>query len=387
MRLFPGRDTSIFNPVRDAERGTEVCGQCHAQRVPAEPERILDWMTEGPEFRPGDALHDHVTPVRRDLVAPIRGREDMFRNRFWADGTPRLTAYEYQGMRMSAGHRDTDLSCMDCHTMHAGDPRGQMTERQRGDATCLRCHVEYADEAALVAHTRHPADNPGSRCYACHMPQAVYGVMDIHRSHRIESPDAVRDAATGRPNACLNCHLEQSPQWAAARLARDWNVPDGPVSRLDGAAATLAEIATVRFGDPVQKAVIAFRAGQPDHAGEGFGGAWRIPWLLAALADDYPATRRFAHHSLMALLERWPRPDAVAALVATLAKFDFTAPPQARAALLAEAGAHWRALDKHGWPAPPAATGLLPDYRLPTTLRLRLERLGQRQDKQIDIGE
>ena len=39
------------------------------------------------------------------------------------------------------------------------------------------------------------------------MPDAAYGVMDIHRTHRIESPDIVRDAGAGRPNACLNCHL------------------------------------------------------------------------------------------------------------------------------------------------------------------------------------
>ncbi|MGB0515091.1 MAG: hypothetical protein ACPGJE_09660, partial [Wenzhouxiangellaceae bacterium] len=88
-------------------------------------------MYDGPSYRPGDDLLDHVTPVRRDLRAPIAGQENMFQSRFWADGTPRLTAYEFQGMRMSAGHQDTDLSCMDCHTMHAGDPRGQMTERQQ----------------------------------------------------------------------------------------------------------------------------------------------------------------------------------------------------------------------------------------------------------------
>ena len=387
MRLLPGHDTSIVNPVRDPVRGTQVCGQCHAQRVPADAGRILDWMTDGPDYRPGEDLHEYVTPIRRGLIAPIRGSEDMFRNRFWADGTPRLTAYEYQGMRMSEGHRDTDLSCMDCHTMHAGDPRGQMTERQRGDAPCLRCHVDYAGDEQLVAHTRHPADSPGSRCYGCHMPQAVYGVMDIHRSHRIESPDAVRDAAAGRPNACLNCHLGQAPGWAADQLTRHWNVPGGPIERLDGADPALAEGATVLFGDPVQKAVIAFRAGQPDHDGGRLETAWRVPWLLAAMEDNYPSTRRFAHHSLSALFERWPAPGEIAPAARALAEFDFTAPPAVRAAVLAQVRTHWQALDKHDWPAPPAASGLAADYRLPAALRLKLERLGQRQDKQIDIGE
>jgi len=387
MRLFPGRDASIFNPMRDPVRGSQVCGQCHAQRVPAEARRIIDWMYDGPSYRPGDDLLNHVTPVRRDLRAPVQGQEDMFRPRFWADGTPRLTAYEFQGMRMSEGHQDTDLSCMDCHTMHAGDPRGQMTDRQHGDAPCLRCHTDYADEEIIAEHSRHAPDSDGARCYSCHMPEMVYGVMDIHRGHRIESPDAVRDAAAGRPNACLNCHLGQSPRWAAEQLAEHWDVPITPITRRDGGDPALAEGATMLYGDPVQKAIVAWRAGRPDNADQGLEAAWKVPWLLAAMGDNYPSTRRFARMSLRDLLAAWPDAATVAELALLVDQFDFTGPPEQRQQSLRMAELSWRALDKQQWPSPPEASGLDADYRIPDDLLRRLITLGRRQDKQIHIGE
>ncbi len=389
LRIAPGIDRSIVNPVRhDDGRGSQVCGQCHAQRVPADPSRILEWMHDGPSYRPGDDLHAHVTPVTRDLRAPIQGREDLFVNRFWADGTPRLTAYEYQGMTMSAGHEDTDLSCMDCHTMHAGDPRGQITDRQRGNAPCLRCHTDYRGDAQLAAHTLHPVESDSSNCYSCHMPEIVYGVMDVHRSHRIESPDIGRDTAAGRPNACLNCHLEQAPGWVAEQLESGWGLKaPASIERLDGLSPELSEMAAALAGDPVQKAVTAYRVGRPDHAGDALQRAWAIPYLLQAMRDHYPSSRRFARASLIAILEDWPDPAQAERLLDPIRRFDFTAPPALRGEILNAADAAWQGFDRSGWPPVPAASGLQPDYSLPPELIEQLRRIGLRQDKQIDIGE
>src|SRR5690606_33037014 len=136
----------------------------------------------------------------------------------------------YQGLLLSACYQQAELSCIDCHTMHSGDPAGQLPDENRGNAPCLRCHQQFEPEPALVAHTRHDADGEGSLCYNCHMPEIVYGVMDIHRSHRIEVPDAVRDAGAGRPNACLNCHLDKTATWVNESLGN----PAVPVERLDG---------------------------------------------------------------------------------------------------------------------------------------------------------
>ena len=393
MRLAPGRDQSIINPVRlGSEKASHVCAQCHAQRMVPDAESLRSMMHSGPSFRPGENLYAHVEPVTRDAVAPVRGREDMFELRFWADGTPRLTAYEYQGMHLSACYERAEMSCMDCHSMHAGDPAGQITDRNRGNAPCLRCHQEFRRDTALEAHTAHEADSAGSLCYSCHMPYLKYGVMDIHRSHRIEIPDARRDAETGRPNACLQCHLEQSPGWAAAELA-GWNKgsPQAHANadwvRQDGGPADLSDLSTVLVGDPVQKAVAAWWAGQDTQFQRGRDRAWMIAYLIAALDDIYPSTRRFAGRSLHAILLDWPQPEEVAELRYALDDFDFMVEHRRRERPMQALRNAWKALDKSDWPAPPPQSGVGSDFLLPASLRDELVELGRRQDKQISIGE
>jgi hypothetical protein len=389
MRLRPGRDTSIINPVRlDHDRASQVCGQCHAQRMPAEPDMLHDWVHGGPTYRPGMDLHEHITPIWRDTRAPIHGQEDMFELRFWNDGSPRLTAYEYQGLLQSPCHQQAELTCMDCHTMHAGDPAGQLTDRNRTNAPCLRCHQDFRGQEALAEHTRHQVDGPGSQCYNCHMPHMVYGVMDIHRSHRIENPDARRDAEAGRPNACLNCHMEQTPEWAQTELA-EWSgqAPHGPLMRHDGADASMSDAVTLLAGDPVQKAVAAWRTGHEHNYQRGRERAWLVPYLLEAMADIYPSSRRFAHHGLLAVLQDWPEPGEVSAVAIELERFDFIASQPERERVRQAAIERWQDIDKQGWPAPPAASGVDDDFLLPEVLRSELVELGRRQDKQIAIGE
>lgn len=390
MRIAPGRDRSIVNPVRlDARLGSHVCAQCHAQRMIPDSAELRQMLDTGPRYRPGMDLHDFVVPVWRDTQVPVLGHEDLFKLRFWSDGTPRLTAYEYQGMAQSACHQQAELSCMDCHSMHAGDPAGQLTDRNRGNAPCLRCHQDFRREAQLVAHSKHPADSPGSLCYSCHMPHLKYGVMDIHRSHRIEIPDAYSDAAAGRPNACLNCHVEETPIWAAAELAAWYQPAKGqPLPRrLDGGPESLSDLSTVLVGDPVQKAVMAWRAGRPDLAQRGRDRAWMAAYLMEAMADVYPSTRRFSALSLAAILDDWPVPGEVAALQDALQAFDFMGSDEDRARQLGHLRSLWVALDKSSWPAPPPQSGVDEHFLLPAALADELVELGRRQDKQISIGE
>ncbi|MGY6552891.1 MAG: cytochrome c3 family protein [Wenzhouxiangella sp.] len=390
MRIAPGRDQSIVNPVRlDAQLGTHVCAQCHAQRTFPDIETLRQMLDTGPTFRPGDNLHDHVIPVQRDTQVPFVGHDDLFKLRFWADGTPRLTAYEYQGFSASTCYQQAQFSCMDCHTMHAGDPAGQLTDRTRGNAPCLRCHQDFRRETDLVAHTQHPADSAGSLCYNCHMPHLKYGVMDIHRSHRIEVPDAKSDALAGRPNACLNCHVEEAPQWAADALA-NWYGPGPAVQipfRQDGGPLELAELATVLVGDPVQKSILAWRAGHADLSQRGRDRAWMLAYLIEAMEDIYPATRRFSALSFRAILDDWPEAAEVGELGQALARFDFMGAPADRAEQMARLRASWLAIDKSAWPPPPLHSGVGSDFVLPADLRDALVELGRRQDKQIAIGE
>ena len=110
------------------------------------------------------------------------------------------------------------------------------------------------------------------------MPRVVYGVLDVHRSHRIEVPNAARDAAAGRPTACALCHVD-----------RDRAVPDALFA-----------------GDPVARAVAADALGRapfiaaaaPPEAAR----ARRAGLLLEVMARDrYPAIRHLAWRALRRL--------------------------------------------------------------------------------------
>ena len=64
----------------------------------------------------------------------------------------------------------------------------------------------------VAAHAHHDPAGEGARCVGCHMPRIVYGVLDVHRSHRIEIPKVPPASARcwlrAAPDACTLCHVE-----------------------------------------------------------------------------------------------------------------------------------------------------------------------------------
>jgi hypothetical protein len=162
--------------------------------------------------------------------------------------------------------------------MHEGDPRGQIRARfagdgPRSDGMCTGCHSALAAPAALRAHARHDPAGAGGRCINCHMPRIVYGVRDIHRSHRIEIPAPDRTAAAGRPDACSGCHVDRPSTSAQAPMN-----------------AAFA-------GDPLGRAVAADALGRATPADPR-----RVGTLLEMMdSDRYPAIRHIAWRSLRRL--------------------------------------------------------------------------------------
>ena len=263
-------DPTIVNPARlPPQRSAEVCGRCHGQRITPD---VAPFMAHGDPFVPGDDLARTTTPLWRDT--PLRGDRAAFAPRFWGDGTPRLTAYEYQGLLQSRCARDGQLTCTTCHGMHEGDPRGQVRARFRGaaaDGMCTQCHAALADGAAAARHSRHVE---AVRCVSCHMPRVVYGVLDVHRSHRIEIPDAAKDAAAGRPDACGGCHVEK--------------VFAGP-----------STIEALFSGGPVTRAVAADALGRAQVPLDADARARREAALLDVMTTDAtPAVRHLAARAL-----------------------------------------------------------------------------------------
>ena len=346
----------IVNPRKlDAEHSLQVCGHCHGQRVPQDINRIQEILGRGDPFNAGEDLSKIYKPVQRDTTVG----NYSFANRFWANGSPRLTAYEYQGILRSRCFTESkQMSCLTCHTMHGGDPKGQITEENRINKPCLQCHQGLTTTESLTAHTKHSADSAGSSCYNCHMPRVVYGVMSIHPTHDITVPNPELTATQAVPNACNQCHLDKSVNWAITESKRLWTKRYAAAQVSQDKQFDIAEGVRALFaGDALTRAITAEAmsgngVSQPDSR-------WAMPYLLAAFEDNYPIVRFFAANGLAKSNARLTKPD-------------YLASPTVRQAALNEWRASLAALN---------SLGLEQAKTLGAALRLN------RKDVDIEVGE
>ncbi|MEP6847453.1 MAG: multiheme c-type cytochrome [Acidobacteriota bacterium] len=299
-------DTKIVDPLKlDTDRSMMVCGHCHGQRIPQPQDRIREILGKGDPFDAGEDLSTMYAPIHQmTSIGNV-----SFANRFWPDGSPRLTAYEYQGILDSACFKkDTPgnrINCLSCHSMHDGDIKGQITEEKRTNAACTQCHTELRDEKAMTEHTKHSANSTGSSCYACHMPEIVYGVQTFHPTHKITVPDPSRTAEEGVPNACSQCHLDRSVNWAIESARSLW-----PDRYRDSRTSTDVQFAVAEGvrglfgGDALTRAMMA------DALSRHADAFWAEPYLIEAFEhDNYPIVRYFAADGLAAWHADRQKPD------------------------------------------------------------------------------
>ncbi len=312
VRALPA-DTTITNP-RDLphDRSSEVCGQCHGVRAMT-PEIRSAWEKDGFAFRPGAELAESSIVVRgtpeenepicRELIGAGSIRLDEL---FWSDGHVRVSGREYNGLLESPCFQRGDMSCISCHEMHPStrEPAAlakwandQLRSGMDGPRACLQCHAEYGAPERLRAHTHHALDSSGSDCLNCHMPYTTYGLTKAIRDHTITSPSIAATLATGRPDACNQCHLDRTLAWAADQL-HTWY--DHPRPTLDAdQERTAASVTWALSGDAGQRALMAWSFGwAPARAVSGTG--W-MPFVLSTLMQDpYDAVRFIATRSARA---------------------------------------------------------------------------------------
>lgn len=380
-QLGDERDVAIVSPEKTGqEESLALCGQCHSQRLPEPIAKLDQYLTTGLTFRPGGTLDGHVEPVTRATPSVRADRPKLFEERFWNDGTARLSAYEYLGVTQSPCVKGGELTCNSCHAMHSGDVHGMIEPELRGDRACTQCHEEIASD--VRAHTHHDPAGAGSRCLECHMPRMVYGIVDIHRSHRIESPDVARDVEAGRPNACTSCHTGETALWAANAMRDAWGEQyRAPKSRPDGAPLEVPEaLASLHAGDAVQRAVYARQLGRPDTAEKPEQRAVAFAHLAVALADGYPSIRTIARRSLKAL-DR----ELGLGMAAELEAFDTFADADSRRESVLKLLEKLERAAAGRFPSPRA------DSMLDARFRVELERvtrlLERQSDHVISIGE
>jgi predicted CXXCH cytochrome family protein len=369
-----GSDPTLISPNELAPlQQVQLCGHCHGQRVPNPHERIDQFMAEGDPFTAGDDLSEYTTPIWLDTE--LFGVS--FAQRFWPDGTPRLTAYEYQGYLLSEEHHDSELTCTSCHNAHGGDPAGMIDPIMRGNEGCLQCHEDI--RADVAAHTKHAAAGSGSDCYACHMPDITYGLLNIHPTHHIENPDPAKAWQHDMPEACTLCHTNETAVWAAETQAELFDTQPTATLPDDPAFATAELIRALLMGDVVQRAVaVDALAHKRSYAETAESQLWVVPFLLLAMEDNYPAIRFMAWRGLRDVTSR-------ASIALPLYDFDYLADAAARSRDLQTLQIWWQELDKSNIPFPGTAVPLTAQFELDQTLIDPL--LARRSNEQINIGE
>jgi hypothetical protein len=327
QHVSEARDTAIVEPSKlGKERASEVCGQCHSVQGFLNATDRDEWFRSGSRYRPGDVLADS------------RRLETSGADHFWSDGVIRVAGREYNGLVESPCFQRGEMSCLSCHSLHGehGDARAlddwaddQLRADMRGNAACTQCHADFADAAAIAAHTHHPASSAGSECMNCHMPYTTYGLLKAIRSHQISSPSVQQTLASGRPNACNQCHLDRSLAFAAEHLS-SWYGIARPA--LDDDQSTLAAgVLWSLEGDAGLRALMAWSMGW-DAARATSGSDWMTPLLVLLLQDRYAAVRSIAYRTLAR------EPDGAA-----LARCDPAASPEELHAAAAPLVQAWKA--------------------------------------------
>ena len=289
----------IVNPSRlDGERASEVCGQCHAYAYPRDENA---WWSAGytKTYTPGEALAPSrklITPESLEAggdVALSHATESLY----WGDGTIRVGGREWNGLSASGCHLRGEagdrISCLSCHTMHAGDPNDQLKPTARGNGACVGCHADYDGSA----HSRH---DDAVTCYSCHMPRVSYALYRAQRSHRIDSPDVDAALEHGRPPACNLCHVHESLAWTNRELERGWGRTSRAVAPPESPELGYALALALR-GDAAQRVVVAdhlLEAGAMSAGSVGVD-AREVSVLAVLLEDPYAAIRFVAQRKLV----------------------------------------------------------------------------------------
>ncbi|HEX6813317.1 MAG TPA: cytochrome c3 family protein [Planctomycetota bacterium] len=372
-----GSDDTIVNPgTLPPARSAEACGQCHSVSI-LRQQHFERWSDEGLPFRPGQDLQATnlvIGPGDRDapeLRRELQKNPNFFASSFWSDGQVRLSGREFSGLRLSPCYTHGDVTkqmdCTSCHTMHrepgadaAAWRDDQLAIGKRGNEACTQCHAEFREAAALAAHTHHAPGSAGSSCYNCHMGYTTFGLMKAMRSHTITSPNVQSELATGRPNACNQCHLDRTLSWTSEQLQAKWNI--APPALDDEQRTVAASVRWLLSGDAGQRVLAAWSFGWAD-ARQASGTDWMQPYLARLLDDPYYVVRFNAARSLRSL------PGGGASLTG----YDFLAEPEAARKFADAVQSAWRA----GYRGAPRPAVLLGDAGLQLEV---FERLYARRD-------
>lgn len=146
-----------------------------------------------------------------DHYAPSVLREDLY----FADGQILEEVYVYGSFTQSRMYQTEGVQCSDCHNIHSTKLKIQ------GNALCLQCHSSSYDQ---ISHHFHTTGTDAAECINCHMTGRYYMVNDYRRDHSFRVPRPDLSVKYQTPNACNDCHSDESAEWAAEWVVK-WYGP------------------------------------------------------------------------------------------------------------------------------------------------------------------
>lgn len=199
----------------------DSCARCHARR-----------STLGDYHYGADLLDTHRLSL---IEEPL----------YWPDGQIRDEVYVYGSFIQSKMHQ-AGVVCTNCHNPHSNKPVVE------GNGLCAQCHMPATYDTPK--HHQHAPASAGAQCVECHMPSQLYMGVDSRRDHSMRIPRPDLSLMTDSPNACTQCHKDQSNSWALDTL-RDWGIKFDSPRRHPALALRRAQSQDIR-SRPSLKAII-----------------------------------------------------------------------------------------------------------------------------------
>ncbi|MEO8603319.1 MAG: tetratricopeptide repeat protein [bacterium] len=272
-QVAPGASIAHRTDAAPAGAQIDTCGRCHSRHA---------------QLAEGEPAAAPLTDARQLALLDA--------GRFHADGQILDEVYEYASFRQSRMFH-AGVTCSNCHDPHS------LQLRAPGNAVCAQCHVPAVFDGPQ--HTHHAAASAGAQCVACHMIERTYMQIDARRDHSLRVPRPDLSLTLGTPNACNDCHRDQSPQWAADRVAQ-WYGPRrrqtwhyGQSLQAGRTARPDAELQLIRAIQDASVPAIA-RATAVSLLAP-YLGPRSLPALQAATRDSDPLVRRAAAETADAL--------------------------------------------------------------------------------------
>lgn len=179
------------------EQYVDLCARCHSRRG-----QVQDFSHD---FK---NIYDYMLPSRLD-------------QNYHPDGQILEEDYVWGSFVQSKMYH-TDIKCNDCHDVHSG---ARLFE---GNDLCFQCHTRdyYGSDKHHFHKNIGEPGNPlnidgkvvavgeGAQCVNCHMPAQYYMGIDFRNDHSIRLPNPRLSKSIGVPNACNQCHTNESVDWS-----------------------------------------------------------------------------------------------------------------------------------------------------------------------------